>query len=134
MQNQQKGKRKHKHFNKSKCCSPEASPPSQQTGGSVSHTPCSRHSLHCQQGCSGSAAVAGQCNLSEGVGTGLGLNLCDTAKQEKSQEGQSGEYLCLIVRQIDSALGGVCKAAITSCNDRFVSCLYNYIPKVSSVY
>lgn len=45
------------------------------------------------------AAVAGQYNLSEGVGAGVGLNLCDTAKQLKSQEGQSGEYLCLIVRQ-----------------------------------
>lgn len=43
------------------------------------------------------AAVAGENNLSEGVGAGAGLNLCDTVKREKSQEGQSGEYLHLIV-------------------------------------
>lgn len=121
-----KGKRKHrnpehKHLNKSICCSPEASSPSEHTRGSALNTPCSSHSLQSlpvmmflfllqwQQGSVTFEKV-------------WGLNLCDTAKV-KSQEGQSGEYLCLIARQTDSASDGVCKAAIASCSDRFGSCL-----------
>lgn len=86
------------------------------------------------------AAVAGEYNLSEGVGAGVGLNLHDTAKGVKSQEGQPGEYLHLIVdkqilHQMDYLVTYLVKLPLPHIMiDLEVVCITFYIPKLSSIY